>query len=358
MRILHIIQKKQLRGAEIFTCQLANNQKASGHDVKILYLFEGEVDLPVKNVDVISLEGNITRRFWDIKAYKKLNSIIDSFNPDIIQANAGDTLKYAVFSKILYKWKQPICFRNASMVSNYISSSLVRKLNSFFYKYADGIISVSESSKKDLNKLFPITKDKSIVIPIGLDFSKIDFKPVPFDKDKINLIHVGGFTFEKNHEGLLRIFSRLKKDCNVHLHLIGDGPLREKIESIAKSEGLSEAITFYGFVNNPLDYISGGDIFVLPSVIEGLPGVLLEAMYCKVPVVAYNVGGIQEIVKNNETGYLIEKENEGAFCDSVMELIDDNDKREGFVINAYDYIQNRFDNKKISNLFIEFYKSI
>ena len=120
-------------------------------------------------------------------------------------------------------------------------------------------------------------------------------------EDCQHIVHVGGFTFVKNYEGVLRIFQFLvNSNQNVHLHLIGDGPLLPKIENDVNKMKLNSKITFYGFVNNTLSLIKSSKMYLFfPSIIEGLPAVILEAMYCEIPVVAYNVGGISEIVEKN-----------------------------------------------------------
>src|SRR5262245_48822963 len=111
LKILQIIQKPQRRGAEIFACQLSVELIKRGHHVDVVYLF----DMPVQlNFDLrfTPLHANAKRRFWDVKAYKKLNDIIVGNGYDIVQSNAGDTLKYAAISKALYHWRAKLIFRN------------------------------------------------------------------------------------------------------------------------------------------------------------------------------------------------------------------------------------------------------
>ncbi|MTI38199.1 glycosyltransferase, partial [Fulvivirga lutimaris] len=323
MKILQLIQKPQLRGAEIFATQLSNNLLSSGHEVIIASLFKGEQTPQFSGKHIaLSLSGKF--RWLDWRGFKALASLMANEKPDIIQANAGDTLKYAVLSKLLFKWKQPIVFRNASMVSLYIRNPIVKELNSYLYSKVDAIASVSKQSKKDLNSLFPATKNKSIVIPIGVEtkdgksevveqrhelgLSENEDAIILKDKrfDEIRIVHVGGFSFEKNHKGLLQIFNNFKRNYpNAKLKLVGDGPLRRETEELAKDLNLNDSVEFMGYQTEALKFIRQADVFVLPSLIEGLPGVILEAQFCKVPVVAYDVGGISEIVKNDLTGKLI-----------------------------------------------------
>ncbi|WP_051205227.1 glycosyltransferase [Salinimicrobium xinjiangense] len=354
MKILHLIQKPQNRGAEIFTCQLSTHLISSCHEVKIVTLFEGEAILPFDG-EIISLKASSKNRFFDIPAWKKLACIVKDFNPDIIQANAGDTLKYAVFSKKIFGWKTPLISRNASEVGRYLTSPLQKRLNSLFYKNVDFVISVSRASKIDILNHFPFLHGKTKVIPIGLEavsaIKEINYKP----EKSLHIVHVGGFTFEKNHPGLLRIFRKiLNLNTNIHLHLVGDGPLRRKIE-IGEEEKNLDNITFHGFVNNPLSYIKSADVLILPSIIEGLPGVLLEAMYCKTPVVAYNVGGISEII-TEQTGILVPAGDEEAFATAIMKILEGNNDEK--IEQAYNMVRKSFMNETIAKKFIEAYEKV
>ena len=365
MKVLHLIQRSQLRGAEIFASQLASHINKSGNTAVMVSLFPGNADLPF-NGDVISLDGNSKGRLHDIKAWKKLAEVIREEQPDVIQANAGDTLKYAVFSKILYRWKQPIVFRNASTISLYIKTWSHKVWNAFLFHFVHKIISVSNTSALDFSKLFPQYKNKVITIPIGIEHGEstrgVDGKApqrVQLNGLGPRIVHVGGFTFEKNHPGLLEIFHLvLSKEPAASLYLVGDGPLKQKTEQIAFEKGLSSNVKFCGFQSNAMQYIRGADVVVLPSIIEGLPGVLLEAFYCKIPVVAYDVGGIKEIVINNETGRLIPKGDVHSFANAIVEALQKSDKNQQLIDNGYNLVTTKYLNTQIANQFMSVYKSL
>lgn len=365
MKVLHLIQRSQLRGAEIFASQLASHINRSGNRAVIVSLFPGNADLPF-NGNIIPLNGNSKGRLHDFKAWKKLAKIIKEEKPDVIQANAGDTLKYAVFSKILYRWKQPIVFRNASTISLYIKSWSQRQWNSLLFRFVDKIISVSNASAFDFSNLFPAYKNKVITIPIGIEHVEISNaingkapERVQLNGQGPRIVHVGGFTFEKNHTGLLEIFHMvLGKEPATSLYLVGDGPLKQKMQEDVRAKGLDSNVKFCGFQKDAMQYIKGADVLVLPSIIEGLPGVLLEAFYCKIPVVAYDVGGIREIVRNNKTGRLIAKGDVHAFAEAILEAIQKNDKNQRLIDNAYELVISNYLNTQIANRFMNVYKSL
>jgi len=146
---------------------------------------------------------------------------------------------------------------------------------------------------------------------------------------------------------IFKQFLALQPDT--HLHLLGEGPKKKAIEQLAVEMNLQDKITFYGWVSNPMDYIAKADVLVLPSIIEGLPGVILEAMYCKVPVVAYNVGGISEVVDNSVTGFLVPQKEEAIFVTAMHNALIENN--EVLVNNAFELVKEKYSNVKIAKQF-------
>jgi L-malate glycosyltransferase len=362
VKILQLVQKPQLRGAEMFAAQLATHLNQMGHEALLVFVFPGEAALPFSG-KTFHLNGTASKRFFDRAAWRRLAEFINREKPDIIQANAGDTLKYAVSSKLRYGWKQPIVFRNASTISLYIKSLLPKLFNGFFFRYTDMVISVSKTSAADFKAVFPRFSRPVITIPIGIEEPGLENVTKPDRKtgDPINIIHVGGFSFEKNHKGLVNIFQKLgEKGYKVSLGLVGNGPLRPGIEKMVAEKGFAENIKFYGFRNDAMVLIKQADILVLPSIIEGLPGVILEAFYCRTPVVAYNVGGIGEILLNGKTGALINKGDESAFADAIISTVENsvnNDDKET-IENAYKLVTDEYLNTAIAAKFLAAYREL
>ncbi|WP_198036107.1 glycosyltransferase family 4 protein [Salegentibacter sp. T436] len=305
LRILQIIQKKQFRGAEVFASQLSTHLQNSGHVVKLVSIYEGEARLPFSG-EIESLKRNKLRRTFDPYGWRKLSAIIQSFQPDIIQANASLT---------------------------------------------------------DLNSLFSFTKNKSIVIPVGIEEKpKIDrtISNSPFkNKEIFNLIHIGSFTKEKNHIGLLRIFKKiLCQDRNVHLNLVGGGPMLANIKNTVDRMGIKNNVDFWGDIEDPQRFLSYADALLLPSLIEGLPGVILEAMYNSTPVIAYDVGGISEVLENNVTGKLVNFGDENSFYNAVREVKNDPEQTSLMIENARIKVNENYKNTDIKELFLKGYKEL
>ena len=358
MKILQIIQKPQLRGAEIFACQLSNHLEKQGHEVLVVTIYKGDSELPF-NGQIQHLNRELSNRFFDFGGWKNFSKIINDFKPDIIQANAADTLKFAVSSKILYSWKQPLVYRNANKMGDFITSKLKWSLNDFYISRVAYVISVSEECERDFIKTFSYPQEKISTVEIGVEEQKLGGIPANlqeiFEKGPV-VSHIGGFVPEKNHEGLINIFNGiLEKFPETQLLLMGRGNLEGEIKSKVEGLQIQDKVHFLGYRNDVLDVLNNSKAFVLPSLIEGLPAVILEAMYCETPVVAYNVGGIGEVVVQGETGWIVEKNEEAKFQDQLEEILNGNENIPYRVKAAKNMISEKFLNNQIAERFVKCY---
>jgi glycosyltransferase involved in cell wall biosynthesis len=356
MRILHFIQKKQLRGAEIFACQLSDSLKNLGHEVRVVALYDGDSQLPFDFVETLYARENL---FLDFRVLKKIQKIVRDWKPDVIQANAGDTLKFIILSKIFYRWQAPVVLRNASLISKYIQNPIKKRLYSFLVKQVEAVASVSHISANDFKLTFPFAVSKIKVIPIGVVPDSMNVKEAATFGLKDYLLHIGGFTFEKNHIGLLDIFGEiLHNNQNVKLVLAGTGPLIDKIRNEIHTRKLDDKVILLGQRADIAFLLSRAKMLLLPSIIEGLPGVILEAMYCKVPVVAYNVGGIREVL-SSETGYPVEPDNQKVFITTVLSLLKNDSNQYQYKIDrAYQHVVSNFHIHSVTESFQELYLSV
>ena len=354
MKIMHIISARQLRGAEVFALQLAQYYEARGHEVLMVALYT--YDTPKLDTGKIRyVDVNCQKKSLPFHAASRLNDAIKQFAPDIVQANAGDTLKFAVVSRVLYRWSCPIVFRNASMVSLYLKNPLSKAFNGWLYANVDAVASVTKATMRDLISLFPAVRNKISAIPIGVIPREIPAVP----RKEFQIIHIGGFSFEKNHAGLLRIFARVREVIpEARLMLIGDGPLRPSVEQKVRELNLSDFVEFKGAIPDPASHLLASSILVLPSIIEGLPGVILEAFYYQTPVVAYDVGGIGDVVEDNVTGRLIPKGDEAAFAQAVCEVLRPMTPLEAMIESAHRKVVENYNVEKGADTFLALYAKL
>ena len=361
MKVLQLIQKRQLRGAEIFACQLSNHLADGGHEILLISLLPGDAPLPYHGKSV-QLNRSLHKRFLDYAGWKMLFKEIREFKPDIVQANAGDTLKFAVFSKLLFRWKAPIIFRNANKVSEFINSWPKWIFNKFLFGFVDHVISVSELCRQDFIRTYSFHQEKTTMVPIGIE-PHLTIAPLPSDLAPIFsswkvIVNIASFVPEKNHIGLLRIVrSLIEKETNLQVLLIGDGKLKREIEQQIIDLNLAGNVKLLGFRNDVLPILTHAQAFILPSNIEGLPAVILEAMFCRTPVIAYDTGGIPEVVRNDQTGWLIKSGDENGFTDAIRKVLHSRNL-DNIRDNAYKMVVAEYTNKSIVERFLAVYQQV
>ena len=165
-------------------------------------------------------------------------------------------------------------------------------------------------------------------------------------QDRITrIICVGRLSPEKGHVGLLRAMQGLAaRGIAVRLILVGDGPQHDLLKVEAQKLGIANEVEFLGALDEPstLRAISASDILVLPSFMEGLPIVLMEAMALRVPVVASRVAGIPELVADGETGLLFDPANWDGLTQALCRLATDQDLRERLIEAGYLKVSTQF----------------
>jgi glycosyltransferase involved in cell wall biosynthesis len=173
--------------------------------------------------------------------------------------------------------------------------------------------------------------DRFAVVPSGIDLerfrtagAKVRRRPAGFDcpPDAIVVGSVGWLTPVKGHRVLLEAAASLREEWpHLHLVIIGDGPLRDGLERLARRRGISKTVRFLGARADVLDCLAGMDIYVQPSLNEGMGRALIEAMAAGRPMVASRVGGIPAVVQDRETGLLVPPNDPAALARAIDELL-------------------------------------
>ena len=171
------------------------------------------------------------------------------------------------------------------------------------------IVCVSKACQKTLINLCPAVKNKSIVLYNPIDISDIIQKSnvhinVPFSRDRINLLAVGRIDKGKNHRFLIECMPLLLNKGNFTLWILGVGPLQVELEKLRDDMGLQDYVHFLGFKENPYPLIKSCDVFVLSSLYEGLPTVIIEALILERNIVSSPCVGAEEVLCNGEFGYV------------------------------------------------------
>ena len=176
-----------------------------------------------------------------------------------------------------------------------------RKLSKFFYKYCNLIpVSLSALVKESVVEEYQLAPAAIPMIYNGIDLTKCIRKDDYARQGDFRILHIGRFSEEKNHIGLISAFQKFHaKHPDSELWLIGDGKLRPVAEEHARNSGLEKAVKFLGLQSNVYGYMHDADVFALTSNYEGMPMTLIEAMGTGLPIVATRVGGIPDMLDDN-----------------------------------------------------------
>lgn len=213
----------------------------------------------------------------------------------------------------------------------YERSFLREKFEQLIYKLVTFLVTGTEGLKKEYARHYRLPLSKIKVMPNWVDIDRFSQKSVAAAhlKFKLNISpekKVILFTHRlSKRKGVHYLPEILKKisDQQVVLLVIGDGPERGDMELRIRNYGLSSRVKFLGWVPNRdlADYYALADVFILPSEEEGFPRVLLEAMAAMVPFVAFDVGGVREIVPPEFSKYLTENGDPDGFIEKIKELL-------------------------------------
>jgi len=172
------------------------------------------------------------------------------------------------------------------------------------------------------------------------------------------IIHVGSFTDQKNHTGLIEILKLLEsKPLNYVVLLVGVGPLYDSVYKMVIKYGLLHRVKFLGLRLDVERLLILSDLFLFPSFYEGLPVACLESMAAGLPVVAYDVPGVRELIDNGVNGFLSELNDVNSMAQSVSSLLNHEDRRYKMGLHSRKIISERFSSeisaKKLHHLYHE-----
>lgn len=334
MKLLQIIHGFWVGGAEVMCKNLLLSLKDLGHEPVAVSLFPDRTDLSrqleASGIRVYYLDKKIG---LDVSMVPKLVKIIRAEKPHAVNSHL-DCIKYAVLAAKLAGVKK-VFHTMHSMAEKECEGKAQKIINTTYFKLGFATpVALSEEIRDSIAAFYGLNGKTIPVIPNGIDLSSCVPKENYGVGETVELIHVGRFDLPKNHVGMLKAF-KLLHDAHpqCRLTLVGDGDLRPRIEETIRDLGIEDCVTLLGMQKNVYPYLTKADIFTLPSVYEGNPMSIIEAMGTGLPIAASNVGGIPDMVRHNETALLFEPKAE-AICAAWERLLESEELRRSLGENA------------------------
>ena len=228
--------------------------------------------------------------------------------------------------------------------------SLKRRLLARAYRRADFAVAVSEGVREGMQETYRLCKEHAAVIRNFIDLAEIDRlarQPGPGPAPgRFHVVNAGRLDKQKGQIHLLQAMSDLvhrRARREVHLSILGQGPLEQELKSFVREENLDEYVSFVGFLSNPFAFVARCQLFCLPSIYEGLPLALLEGMACRIPVLATDCpSGPREVLAEGRFGRLVPAGSGTPLADAIEDAIDHYQDWLAAVAPAREHIEREF----------------
>lgn len=326
-RILIINNGLSGGGIERASTSMANAFDVSGYEVIVLALYKRDCFFSLNSsIDFIEPQINIKGRYlYALKMMAYVRHEVKRIKPDTILAFGEWTNSFVIIATRYLHIPLYLSDRMSPTLSLGFVQNSLRKI---FYRFADGVIAQTGNARDIIIKK---TKNNNVIVipnPVNT-IEKVDV-------ETLNIITtVGRLTKEKGHRFLIEAFSQVEAK-NWNLQIVGDGEERQYLEELVKNLGIQDRVIFVGHQKNIGFYLSKARIFVLPSLSEGFPNALIEAMSVPLACISSNcVAGPSDIIKDGENGLLVEPANSKALLTAMNRLIADEDLRNSLADSAY-----------------------
>ena len=302
--------------------------------------------------------------FNDWSAYSKIKNIIREFKPDIVHTHAAKA--GALGRQAAYACNVPVIVHtfHGHVFHSYFGSfrtSVYKTIERNLAKKTSAVIAISEKQKQELVEEHKITSAAKVhVIPLGFDLNRFrenqDEKRKSFRQkyklaEEIAIGIVGRLVPVKNISLFLEVikFVKEKSEKKIKAFIIGDGEERNDLEVKVIELGITDVVVFTSWEKEVDKIYPGLDIVCLTSFNEGTPVSLIEAQAANKPIVATNVGGIENVVIPNKTALLCDVSNKEKYCQILFSLIENNSLRSELGSEGWNFVKNKFGFERLVN---------
>ncbi len=375
-KVLFVITKGNFGGAQRYVFDLATNLPQDQFET-VVACGQGE-ELPSKlresGIAVIKID-NLAREIKTIsefKVCKELTQIIKQQRPDIVHLNSSKIGAIGAVATWLVKlatkdYEPKIVFTAHNWGFNEFWRGTLSRL--FFYLshwltilLSDRVIAVAEKIRRDMTWL-PFTKEKIAVVYNGTSgFTTQDRNEARSflstgETNKFIILSISELHPTKGLDTALRALAQLPEERRREILycIAGSGEWTDKLKKITEELGLGLSVRFLGFVPEARQYLSGADIFLLPSRNEAFPYVILEAGLMGLPLIATSVGGIPEVISDMRNGILIHKESPKEIAEAILYYLDHPEKQKEFGAEIKKTVANFFSLEKMLSETLKIY---
>lgn len=367
IKVLQAIRQGKVGGGETHIVDLVKHLNKEHFQPVVLSFTDGEM---IDTLNDIGVENYVihSEKAFDFSTWKNVKTLMREKEIDLIHIHGTRATSNVYWAA--KKLDLPTVYTIHGWSFHDDQNALVKNARIFFEKWitkkTDCNISVSSSNQQTGFKNIP--GFESVVIHNGIDLVKFnpDCAKRKNLRNELNIAQnafvisfIGRMTAQKDPLTLIKAFKEIISEYpNAVLLMVGDGELKDKAIALTKEFGLEKSVIFQKSRADVADILFSSDIFCLPSLWEGFPIALLEAMAMRKAVIATEVDGSVEIIQNKKNGILVKPQNIQMLTDAIKELISNNSLKTKLAIAAQQTILNDFDVKNMTKKIEDVYLNV
>lgn len=319
-RILLITEKLGSGGAERQMCGLASMLTKAGYPCRLITYVENQFYEPYLRQH--GVDYKFVPELWDKKTrILKAARYVRQYKPDVVISFLPSVNKTMCLAKLFFKTKLVVSERN-----NNTCITRGDKIQFYLYRMADAIVPNSNSQGKFISNNFPFLSKKVHPIINFVDVNRFTPSVTPVRNEKLRVVTVARYAHQKNVLTYLKAV-RMVKDMGLNLHFDWYGDKKcyatyyAEIEKEYQQLDIADYLTLHNPNQNIEEEYRKADIFCLPSLFEGYPNVVAEAMSCGLPILCSNVYENPYIVEEGVNGFLFDPKKPEAIADAIKKMV-------------------------------------
>ena len=366
IKLLECIRQGQIGGGESHLLSLVKNLDRTKFDPVVLSFTDGPM---VDQLKTMGIDTRViyTEKPFDWSKWAEVKEFLKEQQVELVHAHG--TRACSNVMRAARSLGIPVIYTVHGWSFHDDQPMLTRTMRVMGERYltSRATVNIAVSSSNRQTGKDRIRSFKALVINNGIDRNKFNpDRPFRNIREELSIpaeallvLFIARFTSHKQPLALINAFREaLPQIPDMHLLLVGDGDQKAEAKEMVESAGLNDKVTFQSFRQDVPDVLAAADIFVLPSLWEGLPIGLLEAMAMGKAVIATNVDGTKEVVQDQQNGLLIEAGNIPALTDALVSLGRNKNGRQEFGRRALETVHQKYDASVMTREIEEVYTNV
>jgi glycosyltransferase involved in cell wall biosynthesis len=331
MKIAHVVDSMEVGGAETLVSQMCRLQRDQGHDPCVYAIAALGALGERMRVEGFAVKSNVGRHLPD--AARSFYRIFKASQPDVVHLHNPTPTIYAAPAARISGVPSIVSTRHSLVAP---PRDLVMELKyALAATFCDWIVGICDATANNVKSANSAPARKILRVYNGaLPLSRVAKEQWP-PKIGFTLVYVGRLEPVKNHTLLLNAFRTAHSTMpDLRLWMVGDGGERKTLERLATELGIATEVTFWGQQLDVTPFFSAGDAFIMSSTSEGLPMSLLQAFSLGLPAIVTDVGGMAEVVRLAQAGFIVPVTDPGEMAAAILRMASLPAEREQFSKNA------------------------